>query len=130
MNGSKLIYSHITTLDIFQLFILSDLKLILPKISNSTAPRDLIPTRLCKIVLKNFPDYVIALINLILQTRYFPNQFKQGVVKPLIKKSKLDPELLWSYRHVTNLRFLSNFVERVVFEQVNFYLEYNNLRSK
>ena len=118
MNGLKLIDSHITTLDIFQVFILSDLKLILPKISNSTAPRDLIPTRLCKTVLTNFPDYVIATINLILQTRYFPNQLKQGTVKPLIKKSELDPELLSSYRHVTNLRFLSKVVERVVFEKL------------
>ena len=47
-----------------------------------------------------------------------------------MKKSNLDPELLSSYCPVTNLRFMSKVVERVVFEQINLYLESNNLRSK
>ena len=76
------------------------------------------------------PEYFIALINLILQTVYFPNQFKQGVVRPLIKKSNLDPEMLSSYRLVKNLRFMSKVVERVVFEQISLYLESIILNSK
>ena len=126
----KLIDSHTTSLDIFHVFTLRDLKLLLTIISNSTAPSDVIPTRLCKIVLTNSPDYFIALINLTLQTRYFPNQFKQGVVRPLIRKCNLDPKLLSSYRPVTNLRHLSRVVERVVFEEINLYLESNNIRGK
>ena len=122
--------SHITNLDKFQVFTLTDLQLLLTKISNSTAPSDVIPTRLCENVLTNSPEYLIALINLTLQTGYFPNQFKQGVVRPLIKKSNLDPELLSSYRPVTNLRFLSKVIERALFEQINFYLESNNLMRK
>ena len=127
-NGLKLNNSHTITLRL-QVFTLSDLKLLLPKISNSTAPNDVIPTSLCKIVLTNSPDYFISLIILTLQTGYFPNQFKQGVVRPLIKNSNLDPELS-SYRPVTNLRFMSKVVERVVFEQINLYLESNNLRCR
>ena len=122
--------SRATILDKIQVFTLSNLQLILPKISNSTAPSDVIPTRLCKIVLTNSPDYFIALINSTLQTGYFPNQFKKGVVRPLKKKSNPDPELLSIYRPVTNLRFLSKVIERVVFEQLDFYLESNNLMSK
>ena len=38
-------------------------------------------------------------------------------------------ELLSSYRPVTNLRFMSKANERVVFEQINLYLESNNLRA-
>ena len=105
------------------------MQLLLPKISNSTAPSDIIPTRLCKIVLTNSPDYFIALSNLTLHTGYFPNQFEQEVVRPLIKKSNLDPELS-SYRPVTNQPFLSKVIERVVFEQISLYLESNNLMSK
>ena len=75
-------------------------------------------------------NYFIALINLTLKTGHFPNQFKQGVVRPLIKKSNLDPELLSSYRTVTNLRFMSKIVERVVFEQFYLNVESKNLRSK
>ena len=62
-NGLKLNNSHTITLDTFHVFTLSDLKLLLPNISNSTAPNDAIPTSLCKIVLTNSPDYFIALIN-------------------------------------------------------------------
>ena len=51
-------------------------------------------------------------------------------MRPLINKSNLDHELLSSYRPLTNLRFLSKVIERVVFEQINFYLESNNLMSK
>ena len=112
------------------MFSHSDLKLFLPKISNSTAPSDVIPTGLGKIVLINCPDCFIALINSTLQTGYFPNQFKQGVVTPLIKISNLDPELLSSYHTVTNLRLLSEVIERAVFEQINCYLESNNHMSK
>ena len=35
-----------------------------------------------------------------------------------------------SYRPVSNLRFLSKVIERVVVEQINFYLEFKNLMSK
>ena len=80
--------------------------------------------------MKNSPDYFIAFINFTLPTGYFPNQFKQGVVGPLKTKSNIGPELLSSYRPVTNLRFISKVVERVVFEQINWYLESNNLRRK
>ena len=107
----------------------SDLQLLLPRISNSTAPSYVIPTRFYKIVLTSSLDYFIALITLTIQTGYFPNQFKQGVVRPLIKKSNLDPELLSSYPPVTNLRFLSKVIERVAFDQINFYLESSNLMS-
>ena len=94
------------------------------------APNDVIPTRLCKTVLTNSQDYFIALINLTLQTGCFPNQFKQGVVRPLIKKSNLDPELLSSYRPVKNLRFMTKVVERFVFEQIICIWTLINLRSK
>ena len=66
-NGLELIDSHTTTLESFQVFTLSKLQLLVPKILNSTAPSDVIPTRLCKIVLTNSPDYFIALINLTLR---------------------------------------------------------------
>ena len=75
-NGLELIDLHTTTLESFQVFTLNKLQLLLPKISNSTAPSDLIPTRLCKIVLTNSSDYFIALINLTLQTGYFPKSIQ------------------------------------------------------
>ena len=49
---------------------------------------------------------------------------------PLIKNSILDSEFLSSYRPLTNLRFLSKVIKRVVFEQIKFYVESNYLLSK
>ena len=53
---------HIQLLDTFLVSTMSDFKLLL-KFSNSTAAIDVIPTRLCKFILTNSPDYFIALIN-------------------------------------------------------------------
>ena len=64
MNDLEFVDSHTTTLDSCQVFTLSNLHLLLPKILNSMAPSDVIITRLCKIVSTNSPDYFIALINL------------------------------------------------------------------
>ena len=89
-NGLKLNNSHTTTLDAFQVFTLSELKLLYQRIPNSTAPSVVIQTRVCKFAFTNSPDYFIALNNLTLQTVYFPYQFKQVVVRLLIKNSNLD----------------------------------------
>ena len=43
-NCLKMNNSHKTTLDTFQVFTLSNLKLLVPKNSNSTASNDVIPT--------------------------------------------------------------------------------------
>ena len=51
-------------------------------------------------------------------------------MRPLIKKSDLDPDLLSSYRPVTNLRLLTKVNERVIFEQTNLYLKSNDLMNK
>ena len=67
-KGLELTDSHTPTLESFQVFTLIKLQLLLPKISNTTASTDVIPTRLCKIVLTNYPDHFIALINSILKT--------------------------------------------------------------
>ena len=118
MNGLKLNDSHTTILDTFQVFALTVMKLLYQKFP--TVRHRVMSYQLgdAKIVLTNASDYFIALIILTLQTGYFPNQFKQGVLRPLIKKFNLDPELLSSYRPVTNLRFLSKFVERVVWSKL------------
>ena len=51
-------------------------------------------------------------------------------MRPLIKKSNLDPELLSSYHPRANLILMSKFFWKSCFEQINLYLESNNLRSK
>src|SRR6218665_2523742 len=54
-------------------------------------------------------------------------QFKDSVVRPLLKKPSLDKELLSNYRLIFNLSFLSKLSVRVVISRVNGYLTSNNL---
>ena len=52
------------------------------------------------------------------------------MLKPLLKKSNLDPNVLNNYRPVSNLQFLSKILEKLVFNQVNDFLNMNNILEK
>ena len=54
-----------------------------------------------------------------LATSTFPSQFKSTVVRPLLKKSSLDPENLKKYRPVSNLSFVSKIIEKIVASRLN-----------
>ena len=69
-------------------------------------------------------------MNCSLQTGVFPTAFKTAVVKPLLKKSNLDPNVLNNYRPVSNLPFLSKILEKLVFNQVNDFLNRNSILEK
>ena len=49
------------------------------------------------------------------------------MIKPLLKKPALDPELVSNYRPISNLLFLSKLQERIVAKQIVEYLTGNNL---
>ena len=55
----------------------------------------------------------------------FPESFKSAVVKPLLKRSSLDPENLSNYCSVSSLHFLSKIPEEVVLAQLLEYLQTN-----
>ena len=44
----------------------------------------------------------------------FPNDFKNAIVKPLLKKPSLDKDELKNYRPVSNLHFISKVNEKLV----------------
>ena len=56
--------------------------------------------------------------------------FKHAAVRPLLKKAELDDSQLTNYRPVSNLPFLSKLLERVVQNQLQFFLDSNNLRPR
>src|SRR6218665_916510 len=61
-----------------------------------------------------------------MSTGTYSMQFKDSVVKPLLKKPSLDKELLSNYRPISNLSFLSKLSERVVLSHLKGYLTSNN----
>ena len=56
--------------------------------------------------------------------------FKTAVIKPLLKKSNLDPNSMKNYRPVSNLPYISKFLERIVTEQLVIHLNKNYLLDK
>ena len=74
-------------------------------------------------VFNDFIDELIPVITMIINTSLatgiVPLSMKHALVKPLLKKPKLDPECLKNYRPVSNLfQFLSKVLERFVLEQL------------
>ena len=68
-----------------------------------------------------------SIINDSLHSGLFPSAFKSAVVKPLLKKTTLNPEIFKNYRPPSNLSFLSKILEKVVLRQLLNHLLTNNL---
>ena len=60
---------------------------------------------------------------------YFPTEFKQAVVRPLLKKNGLDDELK-NFRPVSNLSFISKLLEKIVQTRIQGFFDSNGLMSK
>ena len=71
--------------------------------------------------------FIVVLCNRSLITGCFPSEFKQAIVRPLLKKSGLDATDLKNYRPVSNLSFLSKLLERVVQSRLQVFLDSNEL---
>uniref|UniRef100_A0A3Q1FPB8 Reverse transcriptase domain-containing protein n=1 Tax=Acanthochromis polyacanthus TaxID=80966 RepID=A0A3Q1FPB8_9TELE len=73
---------------------------------------------------------LLDIINNSLQTGVFPSSLKTAIVKPLLKRNNLDPSILINYRPVSNLTFLSKILEKLVFNQLNDFLNCNDIVKK
>ena len=103
-------------------------KLIL---SSSSKPCDLdpIPTS----VLKNCLDIIITpisdIINISMETSTFPQNFKEALVRPLLKKTSLSKNELKNYRPVSNLSFISRILEKIVANRLQAHITNNHLSN-
>jgi len=62
-----------------------------------------------------------------LLTEHVTHSFKVAVIKPLLKKPTLDPEVLDNHRPISNLPFLSKILEKVVVDQLCDFLHHYSL---
>ncbi len=65
---------------------------------------------------------LLNIINSSLSLGHVPKPFKLAVIKPLIKKPKLDPCELANYRPISNLPFMLKILEKVVSAQLCSFL--------
>ena len=89
---------------------------------------DPIPTELVLKHLDTLLPVLTSIMNNSLVSGVMPEALKQAMVKPLLKKDNLDPEMLSNYRPVSNLPFLSKVIERAAASQLLQHVnEYNLL---
>ncbi len=79
---------------------------------------DPVPTKLLKELLPVAEEPLLNIINSSLSLGHVTKPFKLAVIKPLIKKPKLDPCELANYRPISNLPFMSKILEKVVSAQL------------
>ena len=74
---------------------------------------DPIPTWLLKQLAPYIAPTICHLCNLSLKSGIFPAQLKHARVRPLLKKSTMDPDDPNSYRPISNLPYLSKLIEQI-----------------
>ncbi|XP_053301290.1 uncharacterized protein LOC128460231 [Pleuronectes platessa] len=114
-------------LDSFSLITRDQFTKLISGSKPTTCILDPIPTKLLKEILPLIDSSLLNIINLSLSSGYVPQSFKIAVIKPLLKKPTLDPEVLANYRTISNLPFISKILEKVVANQLCEFLRENNI---
>ena len=81
---------------------------------NKTCQLDPVPTWLVKDVGQLLSPFIALLFNKSLASGIFLSEFKHAVVRPLLKKNKLDVSDPKKFRPVYNLSFLSELLGRII----------------
>ena len=111
----------------FTALSLEELKDLIVQLSNKFCDLDPIPSFLLKKCVDELAPVLLHAVNMSLCHGEFPSSLKSAIVKPTIKKNHLDADCLKNYRPVSNLSIVSKLLERVALNQLNRYLEENDL---
>uniref|UniRef100_A0A3B3BYA6 Reverse transcriptase domain-containing protein n=1 Tax=Oryzias melastigma TaxID=30732 RepID=A0A3B3BYA6_ORYME len=96
----------------------------------SGSPLDAVPPRFLKQVFTSIGQLILTVINSSLSTGVVPTGFKHAVVKPLIKRPNLDNSVLANFRSISRLPFLSKILEKVVYLQLQSFLNENDVMER
>ena len=77
---------------------------------NSYSQLDPVPTWLLKLCIIE----LLPIMNTSLPSGQFPSQFKDAIIKPLLKTNNLGVDELKYYRPISNTHFLSKILEKLV----------------
>ncbi len=111
------------TMSVFEAIDRTIMEEIVQHLKSSTCYLYSLPTSFFKSVLNCLEADLLEDNSLLSGT--FPNSLKTAVVKPLLKKRNLDNTMLSNYRPISNLPFICKIIEKVVFDQLNNYLNSN-----
>lgn len=111
----------------FSLVSLDTLSHLVLSAKSSTFPLDPITAKLNKDLFPINGPYHLNIINTSLFSGTVPSSYKSAVVKPLLKKPNLSPDILDNFRPISNLPFYSKILEKIVSLQLIDHLHSNNL---
>lgn len=106
-----------------------DVSKILVSASLKTCDLDPLPSTLMKGCLDILLPVVTRIVNMSLETATMPENFKEAMVIPNIKKDSLDHELYPHFRPISNLKLVSKVIEKGVACQLIDYLRTNGLEE-
>ena len=87
--------------------------------SSKSCILDPLPTDILKKCLDCLIPVITKVINLSLSAGEMPEDLKEAVLIPLIKKANLDPEIFNNFRPISNLTFISKLIEKIVAKRLN-----------
>ncbi|XP_052788755.1 uncharacterized protein LOC128223518 [Mya arenaria] len=101
----------------FQELSQTDVKRIISELNTKSCSIDILPTHILKSFLNELLPCITRIVNLSLADGVFPSNWKQAIVRPLLKKAGLELHLS-NYRPVSNLSFLSKVIEKAALHPV------------
>jgi hypothetical protein len=92
-----------------------------------TGEFDPVPTWLLKRVAHIIANVIAIMCNASFQQQSLPISHKTSLLRPLLKKTTLDPADVRSYRPISNFSFVSNVLERFVDARLNEHIVKHHL---
>jgi len=96
----------------------------------TTCALDHFPTALVKANTSVLSPLITIVINHSLQSGNVQSALKTAIIRPLLKKPTLAPDTLTNYRPISNLRFISKVLEKVVATHLQDHLKHNHVFLK
>ena len=88
---------------------------------------DHLPTWLLKECKAELVPLITDIVNISLRESMIPKSLKTALIRPLLKKTGLDSDILKNDRPVSNLTFISKVIEKVISGRLNEHLIINSL---
>uniref|UniRef100_A0A8D2IPS6 Reverse transcriptase domain-containing protein n=1 Tax=Varanus komodoensis TaxID=61221 RepID=A0A8D2IPS6_VARKO len=110
-------------MDEFQLLQPDDVDKVLEQVHPTPCLLDPCPSWLLKKAKDGIGTWILEVVNASLRDGRVPAPLKEAVVRPVLKKASLDPEVAANYRPVVNIPFLGKVLERVVAGQLQALLD-------
>ena len=94
-----------------------------------SGPADPIPSWIIKACLNVLVPVITIVVNLSLSSGEMPDDLKEAILTPMIKKICSDPEILNNFRPISNLTYISKLIEKIVAKRLSKHMAENNLHE-